>query len=462
MTISYERAYEQLREKRQEHVLAFWDRLTEKQRAGLLRQIEDLDFDALDRMQAVLQEEAVSAPKGDIEPPPVLTIAEQDIEAARSEGERLLRQNRVGALLVAGGQGSRLGFDGPKGAYLLGPLSNASLFEMHARKILAREQRYGCEIPFYIMTSETNDADTRAFFEQHDFFGLSHERVMFFTQGMWPALDPQGRIMLDGPDHVFRSPDGHGGVLAALQRKGMLDDMRRRGLDLLFYFQVDNALVDIADPTFLGLHHLNRADISVKVCAKRDATEGLGVVAVRDGRNLIVEYSELSDEQMHATGPDGHLLFRFGSVAIHVFALDFVRRETDAGLPLHLAHKKIPTCDVSGETVTPDAPNGYKFEKFIFDVLPDAERSLNVEFRREAEFSPLKNASGKDSAQTARRDMTEKFARWFEAAGIDVPRDDEGLSLYCLEIDPCYALDAGALKAKLPDGFRITGDVLLK
>lgn len=462
MAISYGEALQLLEANGQGQVLRFWERLSENERQDLLGQVAALDFDALSRMRDMLLHRDDEAVKGAVEPAPVVTLAEQDPAAASAAGEAALRANRVGVLLVAGGQGSRLGFDGPKGAYSLAPLSQASLFEIHSRKILAMERRYGCAIPFYIMTSETNDRDTRECFERNGYFGLSPERVMCFKQGMWPALDAEGRIILDRPDHIFRGPDGHGGVLDALKRTGMLQDMQDRQLDVIFYFQVDNALVEIADPAFVGLHCRHEAEIAVKVCAKRDPAEGLGVVGRRDGRNMIVEYTELTDAQKAERLDDGNLKFRFGSVAIHTFSVDFLRHETEAGLPLHLAHKKIPYCDADGQTVKPDQPNGFKFEKFIFDVLPDADRAINVEFRREEEFSPLKNASGADSAETARRDMVEKFARWFEAAGVQVPRGEDGLSLYRLEVDPCYALDAAELRAKLPADFKIEGDVLLK
>jgi len=279
---------------------------------------------------------------------------------------------------------------------------------------------------------------------------------------MWPAMDANGRIVLDRPDHLFMSPDGHGGILAAMRRRGVLDDMAARGLTTLFYFQVDNPLVEIADPVFIGLHNLRSADMSVKVCPKRDPDEGLGVVVERDGRLAVVEYSELTSEQKRATLPDGRLKFRAGSVAIHVFSLAFLRREAAADLPLHVAHKKVPFCDDRGRTVRPDKPNAYKFEKFIFDALPDANTAVILEFRREDEFSPVKNASGSDSPDTSRRDMTRKFARWLEECGAAVSKDSDGNPAHRIEIDPCFAASAAELKRKLPAGFKLTGDALLK
>lgn len=445
----------------QEHLLAFWARLDDGQRRGLLEQIQTLDFDAIRAMRQMLGARQRGVHHGAIEPAPVWSLSPKERRVASVAGEAALRAGQVGVLLVAGGQGTRLGFDGPKGAFPIAPITNATLFAIHARKILALERKYGAPVPFYIMTSRENDGPTRAFFRQHDNFGLDGERVLFFIQGMWPALDDHGRIVLDRPDHIFMSPDGHGGILAALRANGMLEDMTRRGLTTLFYFQVDNPLVEVAEPAFIGAHLQRQADISLKVCAKRDAEEGLGVPVVADGRTMMVEYTELTRDQKHAKGPDGRLTFLFGSVAIHAFSLAFLKREAAHALPLHLAHKKVPQCDAQGVVVKPAAPNAFKFEKFIFDVLPHAARALCVAFAREDEFSPIKNATGADSPDTARRDMMLKFARWMEACGIEVPRDAQRLPAHKIEIDPCYALGPADLKARLPLGFRITGDTLL-
>jgi UDP-N-acetylglucosamine/UDP-N-acetylgalactosamine diphosphorylase len=227
--------------------------------------------------------------------------------------------------------------------------------------------------------------------------------------------------------------------------------MERRGLSCVFYFQVDNPMVEICDPAFLGEHLRTGSEYSVKVCAKRDWNEGLGMVVERDGRTEIVEYSDpvLSDAAKQERGPDGRLRFLFGSVAIHVFSVPFLRREADAGLPLHIAHKKVPFCDASGATVKPDAPNAYKFEKFIFDALRDARKVVNVAFDRAEEFSPVKNKEGNDSPATCRRDLCDKWGRWLEAAGLSVPRDADGHVAIRLEIDPCYALDAAQFRARL-------------
>jgi UDP-N-acetylglucosamine/UDP-N-acetylgalactosamine diphosphorylase len=415
-------------------------------------------------MRTMLQKHRVVAPAFDpaTEPAPVIAPSAAELSDASLEGAAALQAGKVAVILVAGGQGSRLGFEGPKGVYPVGPVTGASLFEIHARKVLRLEQRYGAQVPFYIMTSEANDAPTQAFFADHGQFGLDPDRVKFFVQGVWPALSADGRIILDAPGHIFMSPDGHGGTLSALRRTGMLADMERRGIETVFYFQVDNPLVEVADAAFVGLHRRAGADISIKVCAKRDASEGLGVVVAQGGRCAIVEYSDLPQDQKEARLADGRLKYLYGSVAIHILSRDFLAQEAAAALPLHVAYKKVPTCNDAGETLTPAAPNAYKFEKFIFDIIPDARQALNVAFAREDEFSPLKNASGADSPETVRRDLCRKYGRWLAACGVRVPLDGDGTPTVKIEVDPAYASSADDLRLRLPKGFAIAGDVLLK
>jgi UDP-N-acetylglucosamine/UDP-N-acetylgalactosamine diphosphorylase len=462
--MTLEMARERLTRAGQDHVLAFWERLGDAERRGLLEQVAALDFGALDRMRRMLSEPAPGAAAAGDDPPPadVESIEGTARAEATGRGEAELRAGRVGVLLVAGGQGSRLGFEGPKGAFPIGPISDAPLFSFHARKVAALARRHGARVPLYVMTSRANDAATRACFERHRWFNLRPEDVRFFVQGMWPALDADGRILLESPGRLFLSPDGHGGTIAALDAGGELADMERRGLTTLFYFQVDNPLVEVADAAFVGLHLLRGADISIKVCEKRDPHEGLGVVVNRGGRYAMVEYTELSERQKQRQGPDGRLYYRYGSVAIHVFALPFLRQEAARPLPLHLAHKRIACCGPDGVVRQPAAANGYKFEKFIFDVLPDARRLVCLAFDRREEFSPVKNAQGADSPASCRRDLSEKWARWLDAAGCPVPRDREGHPRQRIEIDPLYANSAGELAARRPLGIGFAQPVWLR
>ena len=446
--MTFEQAKETLRQHGQEHVLTFWDRLDAGGRAQLLERVAALDFASIGRMQGLLKAKSAAAAASEPAAADVVELAPEAREAAYAAGEAEIRAGKVAVLLVAGGQGSRLGYEGPKGAYAIGPVTARSLFYFHARKIVALCRRYGVRIPFYIMTSDANDSATRAHFEDHGYFGLDRNDVTFFMQGMWPALDCHGRIILDQPGHIFMSPDGHGGTLTALAKNGCLADMERRGISSVFFFQVDNPMVEIADPAFVGLHVARGADISLKLCAKRDPKEGLGVVVQRDGRYEMVEYSELTDEQANRRTADGDLYFKYGSVAIHVFSFAFMKAEAAKAMPLHVAHKKIPVCGADGVVVKPEKNNGYKFEKFIFDVLPDARTVVNLAFDRAEEFSPVKNAAGNDSPATCKHDMQAKWLRWCLKAGIQVSANALGAPVLPMEIDPAYALDASELMKK--------------
>ena len=442
----------------QSHVLAFWDRLDAAARERLLAQVGEIDFDAVAQLRGVLASRLAPAPEApsggpahaaDLEPAPVRILEGAARAEAVAAGEAAPRDGKVGALLVAGGQGTRLGFDGPKGCYPIGPVSGESLFYFHARKLVALRRQYGKSVPLYVMTSGANDAATRAFFAEHGHFGLDERDVFFFSQGMWPALDPAGRVLLDRPDHVFLSPDGHGGVLAALLRSGALDDMEARGLAAIAYFQVDNPMADVVSPAPVGFHLSEGADATLLACLRVGPDEKMGMPVLRDGRTAIVEYTEFSPERMRERDLDGGLRFRWGAPSPYVFSVPFLRREAVAGLPVHLAHKKVPHVDGAGALVRPDAPNAYKFEKFVFDALAGAETCVCLAFDREEGYSPVKNATGEKSPETCRADLSRKWARWYRAAGVDIPLDARGYPLRPVEIDPAFARDAATLAARL-------------
>lgn len=438
--MTYEQAQALLKKNGQEQILRYWKKLKASERKALLQQIATIDFKEVKRCQALLPgaADAVAVPvkKGKPTAPKVAELKGVALKKARAAGEAELRAGHVGVLLVAGGQGSRLGFDGPKGAYSIGPVTGASLFYFHARKILALSVRYATNIPFYVMTSAANYDATVAHFEENDYFGLNADDVVFFKQGMWPGMTADGKIILDAPGHVFMSPDGHGGMIAALKANGCFADMKKRGVKTLFYFQVDNPLVEVADPAFIGLHTLEKSDYSLKLCAKRDPNEGLGMVVKRDGHFDMIEYTEMTDEMNNRRTKTGDLYFKYGSPAIHVFDRAFLEHEAAKDMPLHLAHKKIATVDEKGNVVKATEPNGYKFEKFIFDALGDAAGVTCFAFDRHEEFSPVKNAEGKDSPATCQADLQAKWRRQLAAAGVVVAETTP------VEIDPAYALDA--------------------
>jgi UDP-N-acetylglucosamine/UDP-N-acetylgalactosamine diphosphorylase len=445
--------HQRLRRHGQEHLLAHWDGLDDARRAGLLRQVQALDLEQLTRLYARRGEKSAVPGPERIAPVPVVAHDAPDNAERRRRGEAALRAGEVAVLLVAGGQGSRLNFEHPKGQYPVGPVTGKTLFQVHAEKVLALARRYAAPLPFLVMTSEATHDETVAFFEQHDFFGLPRCEVSFFQQGMMPALDlDTGRLLMEEPHRLFLSPDGHGGTLTALSSSGLLAGLKGRGVRHVFYFQVDNPLVKVADPTFLGHHIAAGAEASSKVVAKSGPGEKMGVFALVDGRCTIIEYSDLPGELARATDASGRLRLWAGSPAIHVFDLAFLEKMTGGGeyLPFHLARKKVPHLGPDGRRVEPAKENALKFERFIFDVLPAADRWVLVEAPRSEEFSPLKNAEGADSPATVRRDLVHLAADWLTRASANV---SPGVDL---EISPLFALDAEELAGKVAPGTQIT------
>jgi len=453
----------------QAHVFGWWDELSSAGRERLLAQLQTVDLNRVASFAEDVRADRLGTHlTGEIALPEYIPLCDdseedEDRRKARLDGETLLRVGKVAVLTVAGGQGTRLGYDGPKGTYPIGPVSGKSLFRIQAERILATARRYGATLPWYVMTSEATDAPTRAYFEDENYLGLPPEDVYFFTQKMLPALDHDFRLVMTARDKILMSPNGHGGTLLALADSGALDDMEARGIVHISYYQVDNPLVDFTDPVFLGFHHLARAQMSSKTILKREPEEPIGAFVRVGGKLAVIEYSDLTPEQMREKTADGALVYGLGSPAMHVIDVDFVRDETRDGLklPFHLARKSAACLNENGELIKPKDKNVYKFETFIFDALQDTERSVILETRREREFSPVKNATGKDSAETCRRDMSRFFAKWLETAGVNVPRDAEGQPRHPIEISPLYALDRAELAEKLPAGFDASGPVYL-
>lgn len=455
----------------QSHVFRFWDTLDEPARRRLLDEVAAVDFGELQALveELVLGGRAYELPPG-LEPAPYIALPRTEAERAqrarlRVAGEDALRAGTVAALTVAGGQGTRLGYDGPKGAFPVGPVSGKPLFQIFAEGILAARQAYAADIPWYVMTSRTNNRATRDFFEAHGYFDLPPGDVMFFTQGMMPAVDFDGRLLLADTDRLAWSPDGHGGTLRALARTGMLADMAARGIEHISYFQVDNPLVPPVDPVFVGAHVDAASDMSSKMARKRDPEEKLGHFCLAGGRLHVVEYSDMPQALKEARDPEGRLRFEAGSIAIHVLARAFVERLTAGprgSLPFHRAEKKVPYVDAGGTRHEPSEPSGVKFETFIFDALPRAQRPVILEIDRAEEFSPVKNARGQDSPATARCDIVRRAARRLDAAGVTVPRE-RGEPAHAVELSPVVARDLETLCAEVARrGLReVTGDLYL-
>lgn len=442
----------------QQHLLRFWDELDEEGREHLLGQLRQLDCGRISGwvQDYVLNESPLEVPT-DFDPAPAYPAAPQSAERqelykkARQIGEKLLSEGKVAGFVVAGGQGTRLGFDGPKGNFPVSPIQNKTLFQIFAEYIAAARKKYNAMLPWYIMTSPLNHEPTKAIFQENDYYGLGADSVRLFQQGTMPNFDFAGKIFLAEKDTLAESPDGHGGSLKALQASGAIADMKQRGVEYISYWQVDNPLINIFDPLFIGLHVLDQSEMSSKALKKAHPIEKVGNFCLVNGKVTVIEYSDLDEEHAHKRNPDGSLAFDLGSIGIHMISVSFVEKLNAGGgfaLPFHRAIKKIPHINENGDRVNPDKPNGVKLETFVFDALPLAANSTIFETIRGEEFAPVKNATGADSPAVTHEMMLERAAAWLEAAGVSVPRKADGKPDCTLEIAPSFALTADDLKAK--------------
>ncbi|MBX3394519.1 MAG: UDPGP type 1 family protein [Phycisphaerae bacterium] len=441
----------------QGHVFTFWTELAEDERRILLDDLKSINLTQLPGVAALAQKpDAHAAIPDDLTPAEVIPRESVGRDTIRL-GEKLLEEGRVAAFTVAGGQGTRLGFDGPKGALPVSTVRGKTLFQLFAESILATERRYRTTVPWYIMTSPANDAQTQAFLRRYQFFGLAPDRVRFFQQGVMPSFDSQGKILLDQRNRVALSPDGHGGSLLAMATSGVLADMAARGVDYISYFQVDNPLVFCLDPVFIGLHAAGGAEMSSKIVPKADDLEKVGNFATSGGKQIVIEYSDMPESVARSRNPDGSRRFDAANIAIHILSRSFVERLTadraSFALPWHIARKKIPFVDPStGGRVEPLEPNGVKIEAFVFDALPLARAATLLRTSRENEFSPVKNKTGVDSIETARRDMSRRAENWLLQAGLIDEHDANAMPPVACEISALAALDAAELAERARRG----------
>lgn len=383
--------------------------------ARLVNQLQKLDLPLLHALFQETQSSQTSLHTDRLSPMPFQLAADHPqrylwIEA----GETALSQNQVAAFLVAGGQGSRLGYEGPKGCFQIGLPSQKSLFQLQAERLLRLQQRYQCTIPWCIMTSPINHEATEHFFVAHDYFGLSPAQVRLFPQNMIPALDTQGRILLESPDSLALVPDGNGGCFRALRTSGALDWLAQQGVEYLFINSVDNALVKICDPFFVGALACSPNMLSAsKVVSKRDAQEKVGIFAYQEGKPTVIEYSDLPDSMRNQTTSDGSLVFDGGNIAIHLFRMQALRQLQNQPLPWHQAFKKVPFWTPEGFQ-HPQEPNAWKFEQFLFDAFPLLDHMLPFGVERESEFAPVKNATGQDSPLSALLQMGTLHRQWLK------------------------------------------------
>ncbi|WP_051620524.1 UTP--glucose-1-phosphate uridylyltransferase [Paenibacillus sp. UNC451MF] len=438
----------------QEHLLQFYDELNDSSKGKLLDQIEQLDLEAVCKVWRRMPDSQVELLDGrQLSSIPAcswdeFTDEEQGKYAAA--GWELLQQGKVGAIVVAGGHGSRLGHEGPKGTFNIGLPSDKSLFQLQAERLINLSERAGKPIAWYIMTSPDNHIQTVNFFEDHHYFGYGREHCTFFQQGMMPAIDERGKILLATKDEICLAPSGNGDCFAALKRTGALADIKRRGLEWLFYYNVDNALVKVADPLFIGVAACHPYPVAAKAVDKSYPEEPVGVLCYRNGRPAVVEYTVIPDEIMYEKDDRGRLMYHLGNISMQLFRFDFIEKVAGVDLPFAMAHKKIKCIDSFGKLMEPNIPNAYKMEQFIFDFFPLSEQITVLKVKREEEFAPVKNKEGEDSPASARELVLSLHHKWLLESGVSKER----LSHRRIEISPLVSYAGEGLT---PDKVRTLG-----
>ena len=398
--MTYRQASSFLKKIGQEHILKYYKELSRKERASLLSQIEQIDWSLL----KLLDRKEMKVEKGELAPLGCLEIPE--IEARRDEFEKAgieaLKAEKVGAVLLAGGQGTRLGYDGPKGTVPIGVTRELYIFECLINNMMDVVKRTGAWIPLYIMTSEKNNDATIKFFKEHKFFGYDEGHVRFFIQEMAPSVDYTGKVYLEEKGRISLSPNGNGGWFSSLVKAGYLNQMKKDGIEWLTVFAVDNVCQRINDPAFVGATLLSGRDCGAKVIAKANPTEKVGVLCLEDGKPSIVEYYEITEDMKNLRDERGELLYKFGVILNYMFNVNKLEDVMNKEMPVHVVEKKIPYIDENAELQKPTSPNGYKFETLVLDMIHLMDTCLPFEVVREKEFAPVKNPTGVDSVESAR------------------------------------------------------------
>lgn len=405
--INYERKLEFARKKvaeyKQEHLLEYIDFLDVNEKERLLDDILNIDFHFLLELYKNADKE-ICAESLDLKPAvgvPKSTMSQKELEEIYEIGLAEISRGNLCAVTMAGGQGSRLGHEGPKGTYDIGLPSHKSLFEIQCDGLKKISEKANISIPWYIMTSETNHDDSVAFFEKNNYFGYPKEDIMFFKQSMIPVMDRQGRVLLETPAKILKSPNGNGGLFSSLKENSIFSDMHKRGIKWIFICGIDNVLVKMADPYFLGFTIKSKYKASAKSFLKRDAGEKAGVFCYKDGRPYVIEYTEIPKEYAELKDENGDYVYGDTNVLNYIFDIDVAEDIASVGLPYHTQIKSV-TAYINGEYVESKKPDSYKFETFLFDSFSMLDDMGIFRIEREEEFAPVKNKTGIDSAETAR------------------------------------------------------------
>lgn len=406
--------FEELKEKvekyGQEQVLNNYDKSDETTREDLAEQIQRIDFEKLNKLYEQTKNE-VSFENDVIEPISYVDkekLSQEDYEKYLEIGETAIRNGEYSIVTMAGGQGTRLGHNGPKGTFDIGLDSHKSIFEILTDSIKAESEKYGVTIPWYIMTSKENNDDTVAFFENNNYFGYDKNAVKFFQQGKLPMCDESGKIILNEKGLIKEASDGHGGIFQSMKRGNVTEDMKQKGVKWAFVGPVDNVLVKMVDPILLGIMIDKGYPAGGKSVVKANPSEKVGVFCKRNGKPGVVEYTEISKEMAERTDANGELVFGESHLNCNMFSVDAIEMVANKDLPYHIAHKKASYLDENGNLIVPEKPNAYKFESFIFDAFDMLSDMAILRVKREEEFAPVKNAEGTDSPETA-RELYKKF-----------------------------------------------------
>jgi UDP-N-acetylglucosamine/UDP-N-acetylgalactosamine diphosphorylase len=395
-----EELFSVLEEHGQAHVIEAYKKLDDAGKEKLAAQVERIDWSIVD----MAKQENTAQERGKLEPLSALEVSEIEKDKTKYEeiGLDAIRAGKVGAVLLAGGQGTRLGSDGPKGKYNIGLTKDVYIFERLIRNLFDVTDKAGCYVPLYVMTSDKNNDETIAFFEEKAYFGYPKDFVKFFKQEMAPSVDFDGKLYMEAADSLSLSPNGNGGWFYSMAVTGVLKDVKARGVEWLNIFAVDNVLQRIADPVFVGATLDSGCVSGAKVVRKADPQEKIGVLCLEDGRPSIVEYYEMTDEIINSREADGELSYNFGVILNYLFRVDQLEEIMSQKMPVHVVEKKIPYIDGNGELVKPETPNGYKFELLVLDMIHMFDNCLSYEVVRDHEFAPIKNKTGVDSVESAR------------------------------------------------------------
>ena len=398
--IDREKAMNIVSEYGQEHIMKYFNELSKEEKDELLKQIEITDFSVLSN----LDDKAGNNPRGAFEPLGAVTI--DDIAANKDEyinlGIDAIKAGKAAAVLLAGGQGTRLGFDKPKGMFKIGVEQDLYIFQCLINNLMDVVKLTETWIPLYIMTSERNNIDTVEFFKEKDYFGYNPGYIHFFIQDMAPSVDFDGKIIMESKSRISISPNGNGGWFSSLVRAGLLEDIKSKGVEWINVFAVDNVLQRIADPSFIGAVIKSGLQSGSKVVSKAAPEEKVGVLCLEDGKPSIVEYYEMTEDMITLLNENGELAYKYGVILNYLFNVTKLEEICDRKLPVHIVDKKIPYMNENGDYVIPTLPNGHKFETLVLDMVHMQDSCLAYEVIREKEFAPVKNATGVDSVESAR------------------------------------------------------------